>query len=255
MTIAARHQVSTSAADGDRPDAYLPGDRRRAIAEGRAMEDRVSGAALFADISGFTPLTEALAAELGPQRGAEELTNHLDAISTAIIDDLDRYGGDVISFAGDAITCWFDGDDGRRAATCGLAMQATMDRIGHVRTPGGRDVRLAIKVSVAVGRARRFVVGDPAVQLVDVLAGRLLDELADAEHLAAQGDVVLAASAMTALDGRVSFAGLRHHDHCTVGILAALEVPVAEVPPMLASPVALTDAQVRPWSLPAVYER
>ena len=50
-------------------------------------------------------------------------------------------------------------------------MQETMDRIGHVRTPGGRDVRLAIKVSVAVGRARRFVVGDPTVQLVDVLAG------------------------------------------------------------------------------------
>ena len=33
------------------------------------MPDRVRGAALFADISGFTPLTEALAKELGPQRG------------------------------------------------------------------------------------------------------------------------------------------------------------------------------------------
>ena len=41
---------------------------------------RRAGAALFADISGFTPLTEALARELGPQRGAEELTRQLDLI-------------------------------------------------------------------------------------------------------------------------------------------------------------------------------
>jgi hypothetical protein len=42
------------------------------------------------------------------------------------------------------------------------------------------------------------VVGDPTIQLIDVLAGRLIDELADAEHLADRGDVVLAASAIAA---------------------------------------------------------
>ena len=45
----------------DNPEAYIPGDRRRALASAVAMPDRVRGAALFADISGFTPLTEALA--------------------------------------------------------------------------------------------------------------------------------------------------------------------------------------------------
>ena len=83
------------------------------------MPDRVRGAALFADISGFTPLTEALANELGPQRGAEELTAHLDRVFHALIDELERRGGDVIYFSGDAITCWLDGDDGARAAACG----------------------------------------------------------------------------------------------------------------------------------------
>ena len=43
-----------------------------------------------------------------------------------------------------------------------------------------------MKVAIAVGPARRFLVGDPDVQLIDVLAGRLIDELAAAEHHAEQ---------------------------------------------------------------------
>ena len=65
----------------------------RARSRRSRMPDRVRGAALFADISGFTPLTEALADELGPQRGAEELTAHLNRVFHALIDELDRYGG------------------------------------------------------------------------------------------------------------------------------------------------------------------
>ena len=98
-----------------------------------------SAAALFADISGFTPLTEALAAELGPQRGAEELTANLGRVFHAVIDELDRRGGDVIYFAGDAITCWLDGDDGTRATAAALAMQEAMAREGTIHTPGGTD--------------------------------------------------------------------------------------------------------------------
>src|SRR5437016_13708678 len=150
-----------------RAEAYIPGDRRRALASGLPMPDRVRGAALFADISGFTPLTEALAKELGPQRGAEELTAHVNRVFHAVVDELDRYGGHVIYFSGDAITCWIDGDDGVRATACGLAMQETMNHLRDVITPAGSCVRLAMKIAVAVGSARRFVAGDPDIQLVD----------------------------------------------------------------------------------------
>ena len=121
----------------DNPEAYIPSDRRRALAAGVEMRDRVEGAALFADISGFTPLTEALAREYGPQRGAEELTANLNRVFHAIIAELDRYGGDVIYFSGDAITCWVDGDDGTRATAAGLAMQETIARVGEIITPAG----------------------------------------------------------------------------------------------------------------------
>ncbi len=130
---------SVAAAAFDNPEAYIARDRRRALASGVELPDRVFGAALFADISGFTPLTEALADELGPQRGAEELTANLDRIFHAIIAELDRFGGDVIYFSGDAITCWIDGDDGARASRGG-ARDAGGDGQGRRdRHPGRHD--------------------------------------------------------------------------------------------------------------------
>jgi len=87
---------------------YLPMDRRQALAQGQNLPEHTRGAVLFADISGFTPLTEALTRTLGPRRGLEELLVHLDAVYDALITEVDRYGGSVVSFSGDAITCWFD---------------------------------------------------------------------------------------------------------------------------------------------------
>jgi len=48
---------------------YLPMDRRQALMRGESLPHRTAGAALSADISGFTQLTAALAQELGLQRG------------------------------------------------------------------------------------------------------------------------------------------------------------------------------------------
>ena len=243
------------AAPVDNPEAYIARDRRRALSAGMELPNRVAGSALFADISGFTPLTEALSNELGPQRGAEELTINIGRVFHAVIAELDAYGGDVIYFAGDAITCWIDGDDGTLACAAAMAMQEAIGRTGNIVTPGGTEVRLAMKVAVAVGAARRFVVGDPEIQLIDVLAGRLMDDLAAAEHSAEKGDVILEQSAIERLGDRVTL-GDRREDHETGRVHAVLEglnapaprSPVVEPPP-------LPEDLVRPWLLPPVYER
>jgi hypothetical protein len=133
-------------------------DRRQAMARGKDLPDRARGAALFADISGFTPLTEALVREFGPQRGAEELTHHLNLVYDALIAELHRYGGSVIGFSGDAITCWLDGDTGLRATACALTMQQRMDRFASVPISSDKTVSPAMKAAVATGTARRFVV-------------------------------------------------------------------------------------------------
>ena len=241
--------------DADHPEAYIARDRRRALAEGRDLPDRVEGAAIFADVSGFTPLTEALAAELGPQRGAEELTANLGRVFHAVIAELDAYGGDVIYFSGDAVTCWIDADDGTAAATAAKAMLEAIDRTGLIVTPAGKEVRLAMKVAVAVGKARRFVVGDPDVQLIDVLAGRLIDDLAAAEHFAEKGEVVLEPSAIRSLGDRAVL-GERRTDPETgreYAVLEALHGPAERM--VVVEPPELPEELVKPWLLPPVYER
>jgi class 3 adenylate cyclase/tetratricopeptide (TPR) repeat protein len=239
----------------DDPEAYISRDRRRALALGIEPLDRVRGAALFADISGFTSLTEALASELGAQRGAEELTANLNRVFHAIIDELHRFDGDVIYFSGDAVTCWLDGDDGARAVAAAVAMQDAMARAGEIVTPGGTTVTLAMKVAVAVGAARRFVVGDPEIQLIEVLAGRLVDELAAAEHLTEPGEILLDESALATLADRVEIAEMRVDDETgrSAGVVVGLSDPPEPAAPEPEPP--LPDELVRPWLLPAVYDR
>jgi len=242
----------------DNVEAYIPGDRRRALAGGVEMPDRVTGAALFADISGFTPLTEALARELGGRRGPEELTRALEQVFDAVLDKLHRYGGSVIYFSGDAVTCWFDDDDGAAAVGCGLAMQETVAEVGTITTPGGTTVELGMKVAVAAGPARRFVVGDPEIQLIDVLAGSLLDRLADLEHYAERGEVLVDAATLDCLGDRVELGFLRqdegHPGAGPIGVVAALsgESPKRKPPPPAPR---LPRAVVRQWILPPVYDR
>ena len=239
----------------DNPEAYIARDRRRALSAGMELPDRVSGSALFADISGFTPLTEALAKELGPQRGAEELTVNIGRVFQAVIGELDAFGGDVIYFSGDAITCWIDGDDGTLACAAAIAMQEAIGRTGNVVTPGGAEVKLAMKVAIAVGDARRFIVGDPESQLIDVLAGRLIDDLAAAEHFAQKGEVVLEPSAIRRLGNRVSLGELRHDEETdrTYAVLDQLHVDVPRTP--VEEPPPLSEDLVRSWLLPPVFER
>src|SRR6476646_5950298 len=72
----------------DLPLIFISVDRRFAIAQGVDLPDRCHGAVLFADISGFTPLTETLGKELGPKRGADEVTKQLEIIYGALIGEV-----------------------------------------------------------------------------------------------------------------------------------------------------------------------
>ena len=239
---------------GDNPQAYVPGDRRAALAHGEDLPRHTTGSALFVDISGFTSLTEALATELGARRGAEELTATLDRVFAALLERLHVWRGSVIYFSGDAVTAWLDGDDGLGAVACALEMQRVMADVGLVCTPGGREVRLGVKIAVATGSVHRFVVGDPDVQLIDVLAGRLTDSLASAEQVSESGDVVVDRGAMTSLADRVVIAEMRAGEHGPVGVVGGLAVAATD-PGAVPAPPVLPDDLVRSWVLPPVWDR
>src|ERR1043165_6623964 len=63
--------------------------------------DSFPSVVLFADISGFTALTEKLA-QRGPA-GVETLARILNDYFGKMIDVIHEYGGDVVKFAGDAL--------------------------------------------------------------------------------------------------------------------------------------------------------
>ena len=239
------------------PSTYIPMDRRQALLHGQSVPEYTRGAALFADVSGFTALTEALVDELGPQRGAEELTHHLNQVYDALIGELHRYGGSVLVFSGDAITCWLDGDVGLRATACALAMQAAMQQFQGVMIPSGATVSLAVKVAVATGSVRRVLVGDPAIQIMDAMAGSTLDRMVAAEHHANKGEVVLGPYALASVARHAHIAGYRRGTApgARYGVVADLRREVPPRPWQPIPPEALPVDEVRAWLLPQIYQR
>ena|GEM_PF-86216 len=254
---------------------YLAIDRRIALARGELLPERTYGTALCADISGFTSLAESLAQTLGAARGAEELTRQLNLVYDALIAHVHNYRGSVIGFAGDAMTCFFEKYEGGsikyeggsrkyegtansyftlptsyfllrtsfRAVACALAMQNAMRAFPH----------LAIKIGIATGPTRRFVVGDPQIRLIDTLAGETIETMARAAELAQQGEIVLAPTTFGDLTRKAFVKPVRSVDDFTV--ISELATPVDPTPWDALPDEALSDEQLRPWILPTLYER
>ena len=203
-------------------NAYIPIDRRFALTRDEPLPDRAKGAVLFADISGFSSIASALEQELGPRQGADELMMQVNLLYTGVVGEVHRYGGSVIGFSGDSMTCWFDqqlpvganllnapGNSAQRATACALAMQEVVGRaeawrqadgnIGTGTRPGAGTrpaPTLSIKVAVVAGGVRRFLSGSPEIQFIEILAGGLLDRSAAAEQVLQPGQVVVGAEVL-----------------------------------------------------------
>ena len=242
---------------------YIPMDRRQAMAQHVSLPEVAHGTALFADVSGFTALTESLTNELGLQRGAEETIRHLNRVFTALIDEVHRYSGAVISFSGDAITCWFDDLDLNgnaradssleRAAASAFAMQKGMTQFTAISTPNGRTIGLSIKVALAVGPTRRMTVGDGNAHQIDVLAGATLSTLAGAEHESERGEVVLAMANLAAIEEKFNVSDWREEKQFAV--LAGLKKYIAPSPWADLGNDAIPKFRLRPWMHPTVFEK
>ena len=151
----------------------------------REQIQRMSAVVLFADVSGFTPLTEALARN--GRRGAEELTQILNAYFSEMITLLEMHGGAVCKFGGDAALAIFPYPSAqrasvtRRAVQCAHAMQAAMADFAQIRSSVGK-FSLAMKIGLARGPVLSASVGDPAFRLEYIIAGEAIDRCAEAEH-------------------------------------------------------------------------
>ncbi|MCA9967454.1 MAG: adenylate/guanylate cyclase domain-containing protein, partial [Anaerolineales bacterium] len=156
-------------------------------------EQRFEAVLLFADVSGFTAMSEALATLGKP--GAEGLTAVLNHYFEPMIALIRSYGGIVGKFGGDAMTIFFPCDDGnqreigRRAIQCALHMQAEMSKYATIETRVG-TFSLSMKMGLAIGSIFCTTVGDPRLRLEHIIAGQALDLCVAAEHLAQDGEII-----------------------------------------------------------------
>ena len=176
--------------------AYVPNLVLAQLGEGPASPgasgvERFEAAVLFADISGFTTLTERLAV-LG-SAGTEQLSVALNAYFGRLIGLIAEYGGDVVKMAGDAlIAAWRAtaddplGASTARASLCGLALQAASR--DHTAAQG---VKLTCKVGIAAGPVALLLVGGERNRREWLLSGAPLVRMGEAEHRARPGEVVL----------------------------------------------------------------
>lgn len=146
----------------------------------------IDGTLLSADISGFTALSERLAA-LG-REGAEELTHILNDCFEPMIEAVHVQFGDILKFGGDALLVLFSGPDhAARACRAAADMRDIVARPLVGRNSG--RVQLAISQGMHSGRFTIYAVHAGHTDLV--ITGRGATETVDCESMAEAGEILL----------------------------------------------------------------
>jgi predicted ATPase/class 3 adenylate cyclase len=188
---------------------------------------RFPAAVLFADISGFTALTERLASR--GAAGAEDLTVLLNRYFGQMIDLIGEHGGDVVKFAGDALVAlWPSPDEAgvadrvERVARCSLAMQG---RLHDYEVAEG--LRLSMKLAIGAGEVLSEHLGGVFDRWELLIAGQPLAQVGVANGRAEPGDIVVSAEAWPLIADRANGVAL---DNGAVR-LSSLERTLAVEPP------------------------
>ena len=190
---------------GEDLSSFVPSCVARRIAEGTPFAlpsaQPMPVGVLFADISGFTTLSERLARR-GPA-GVEQLSDLLNDFFGRLVVLIAEHGGDVVRFAGDALLAVWPATSDRedlatlaaRAARCGLAAQTQLNGNVVEGVVAGEGIQLSLRVVIGAGTITIFHVGGVDDRRELLVAGAPLREIGAAEALASPGDVVIAPSA------------------------------------------------------------
>ncbi len=184
----------------------------------------LDGTLLVADVSGFTPLSEALA-RLGTE-GAERLTDIMNGYFERLLDIAEARGGDNLKFGGDALLLAFRGPrHADRAVAAALAMQRSTHDVAAIRV-GGTHQRLAMSIGVHTARFW-FATAGTADRMQHLLFGGDAARLAATEGAAQRGEVAITPETLAALtDAQVDDLG----DRLVVRDVA--DVPHVAPPPL-----------------------
>ncbi len=182
------------------------------------------GSLLFADLSGFTALSEQLST-IGRQ-GAEEVSGIVNHLFDALVEEVARHQGMLLKFGGDALTAFFDEEmlqsqHAAAASSAALAMQRRMATFANLRTRAG-TFKLRLRVGVHSGRLFAAEVGD-TTHIELVITGREVNRVAAAQEIAAPGEVVVTDQTAQLLHG-AQFEGAER------GFQRILDLPEPDLP-------------------------
>ena len=163
-----------------------------------AVHRRVEGTLLFVDVSGFTALTERLAAR--GKVGAEEITDVIGAVFGELLGIATSYGADLLKWGGDAVLLFFpEPASAPRACRAAALMSRAMPRIGNFRTSAGR-VTLGVSIGGHSGEFDFYLLGERHRELF--VTGPAATITARMEAIAESGEVVVSPDTGRRLDAR-----------------------------------------------------
>jgi class 3 adenylate cyclase/tetratricopeptide (TPR) repeat protein len=147
----------------------------------------IDGSIVFADISGFTKLSERLD-RIGPE-GAERVTEVIGNAFNRLLSPAYAYDGTLVKFGGDALLLFYRGADHElRAASAALEMRQALRATGPIDTPAGKVI-LRMSQGVHTGAFHFFLVGSSFRELV--VAGRASTHVHHVEGAANSGQIIV----------------------------------------------------------------
>lgn len=155
----------------------------------------VGGTLVFADVWGFTALSERLARR--GRAGAEELTELINSVVCRMLQVIRPYGGDLLEYGGDALLLLFSGvGHERRASIAGAAMSLALREFRDVSSASGR-VRLRMSIGIQTGQLTTFLAGTRHRELL--LMGQPVDDVLELQRIAGPGEIVVGTTTVAAL--------------------------------------------------------
>jgi class 3 adenylate cyclase/tetratricopeptide (TPR) repeat protein len=149
--------------------------------------EMLDGTMVFADVSGFTKLSERLART--GKEGAEHLVDAINACFSALLGDAYARGGSLLKFGGDAMLLWFEGEEHvLQACAAAAEMRRTLREVGRI-SAGGSEVVLRMSVGVHSGSYGMFLVGGSHRELL--IGGGGATTVVAMEGLASAGQILV----------------------------------------------------------------
>ncbi|MBI1877487.1 MAG: adenylate/guanylate cyclase domain-containing protein, partial [Chloroflexi bacterium] len=159
---------------------------------GQPHGELLEGSFIFADVTGFTALTELLARH-GQGRGHEAMNQIMNNLFSAVLDPLIASGGDLLVFVGDAALVYFpkkdQGEDVLQATRAALRMERAIAPFAALETEYG-PCSLTMSAGVERGVAYAGVVGH-SQRMELLVSGSGIFGATEAEKQAQPGQVML----------------------------------------------------------------